>query len=594
MRAGEPPRLLVLSSRPDILHAVTEVASSIEPAPEVRGLFGRSLQVCPSDLILVDIAEPRATLTHLRRRFGGRAALVALVEGAVIDRLGSALAEEWTDYLFYPLNADELGFVWQRHTAGAEAPDIDLDVDESGRIRVVFPSRVRYQRPVVERVVVACRHLADLEGEAAFRLRVALGEAVANAILYGSGDRPGAVVRITAGTSPEGLRVTVSDEGEGFDPEAIPDPRSAEGLGRAGGRGLFLLRQLADRVAFNETGNEVSLTFRGVPDPLMRLEPLLRRFAEVTGLRFRLDRRSEDGRRVLFDRLGDERVERDETPSFGPDGALSLAYEASGVDAADLLRGWLEAIAESERAGERLMARRLRRERVLAELEIARDLQLRLLPSPEDFKDLARVAARCDPALSLGGDFYYLARLPGRRLGLMVGDVSSHGPSAALMMARTLSAVAVATGVESEPGAALDAMQEQLRAALESTEMYMTLFYGVLDPARRELRYANAGHPYAYRLEPGRIQRLETLDPPLGVAPVRAYREDRIAWPEGTLLAFTDGLAELGDPISTQGGPVRGLIERGELDPEALVAALFADSDNEMRLDDRTALAARA
>ena len=609
MSTGDSPRILVLSSRPDILQAVAEAAAGIEPRAEVCGLFGNPLTVGESDLILVDIAEPRATMPYLRRRFGRAAPLVALVESAWIERLGSALAEDWTDYLFYPVNAGELGLVWQKHTSTADAPDLELDVDESGRIRLVFPSRVRYQRPVVERVVVACRHLADLDGETAFRLRVTLGEAVANAILYGSGDRPGAVVRVTAATRPEGLRVRVSDEGEGFDPEAVPDPTAGEGVGRPRGRGLFLLRQLADHVEFNEVGNEVRLTFRGAPDPLHRIQPLLGRFAAVTGLRFRLERLFEDGMRVLFDGLEAEEGSAGsanvrETWPLGPDGGLRLVHETaeSGEgeavpppdgDAAALLAGWLGAMAEGEHAGERLLARKLRRERVLAELEIARDLQFRLLPSPEEFADLARVAARCDPALSLGGDFYYLVRLPGGRLGIMLGDVSSHGPSAALIMARTLSAVAAATGTEAEPGAALDAMHGHLRAALESTEMYMTLFYGVLDPERRELSYANAGHPHAYRLGRAGIRRLEALDPPVGIAGVPGFRQERVPWADETLLAFTDGLAELGDPITTPEARVRRLIDRGELDPEALVAALFAESDDEMRLDDRTAVAAR-
>lgn len=506
MKEGARARILVLSSRPDLLRAVTDAAAGIDPSPEVRGLFGRPLEVLPTDLILVDIAEPRATMPYLHRRFGPASAFVALIDVAWVDRLGSALAEDWTDYLFHPLNAAELGFVWQKHTSPGDAPDLNLDVDESGHIRVAFPSDVRYQRAVVERVVVACRHLGELDREAAFRLRVTLGEAVANAILYGSGDRPGAVVRVSAKAHADGLRVKVSDEGSGFDPSAVPDPVSAEGIGRPRGRGLFLLRQLADGVTFNEAGNAVTLSFRGAPEPLL--------------------------------------------------------------------------------------ARRQRRERVLAELEVARDLQLKLLPPPEDFRDLGRVAARCDPALSLGGDFYYLVRFADGCLGAMLGDVSSHGPSAALIMALTLSAVVVATRAEAEPAAVLDAMHGQLRAALDATEMYMTLFYGVLDPGLGELRYANAGHPYAYLLGSDGVRRLEALDPPVGVTAVRAYREMRVPSARQTLLAFTDGLAELSDPLDTPDSRVRRRIDRGDLDPEVLVDVLFADSDDEMRLDDRTAVAA--
>ncbi|MFW6193144.1 MAG: PP2C family protein-serine/threonine phosphatase, partial [Gemmatimonadota bacterium] len=73
----------------------------------------------------------------------------------------------------------------------------------------------------------------------------------------------------------------------------------------------------------------------------------------------------------------------------------------------------------------RLVREELARERLRAELGLAHDLQLRLLPDPDDFRDLFDVAARCDPADSVGGDFYQLARLPGDRLGVLLGDVSS-------------------------------------------------------------------------------------------------------------------------------------------------------------------------
>ena len=587
-----------------MLAAVAQAARDLDPLPEVRGLVGQALSVSASDLILVDIAEPRATASYLRARFGDAPGLVALIEGTWVDRLGSALAEDWTDYLFYPLNRDELGMVWRRHMAAAETPELTLDVDESGGIRVAFPSDVRYQRPVVERIVVACRHLAGLDTETAFRLRVALGEVVTNAILYGSGDRPGAVVRISAIADRGGLRVDVADEGDGFDPASVSDPISEDGIERSHGRGLFLLRQLADEVRFNEVGNEVSLIFRGSPDPFRRIEPWLGLFAEVTGLCFRLDRVLDEETEVLFDAWearGQTAAEHEtrETWPLGADGVLRLVLAApAGADAvedpaATLLAGWLGAVAEGADAHERLLDRRVRRARVLAELEIARDLQLRLLPDPRDFQDLALVAARCDPALSLGGDFYYLARLPGGCLGIMLGDVSSHGPSAALIMALTLSSVAVVTGTETDPGVALDAMHGQLLAALESTEMYMTLFYGVLDPERGELRYANAGHPYAYQIGSSGIDRLPALDPPVGMVPVPRYRQDRVPWSDETLLAFTDGLADLRDPLDEAGSDIRTMIDRGERDPGALLEVLFAPTDDELRLDDRTAVAAR-
>src|SRR5207244_120512 len=83
----------------------------------------------------------------------------------------------------------------------------------------------------------------------------------------------------------------------------------------------------------------------------------------------------------------------------------------------------------------RLVARDLGQQRVLRELELARDLQLKLLPSPSVLGSRVDVAARCRQAESVGGDFYNLLNLRADRIGVMIGDVTSHGFGAALLMA---------------------------------------------------------------------------------------------------------------------------------------------------------------
>ncbi len=263
--------------------------------------------------------------------------------------------------------------------------------------------------------------------------------------------------------------------------------------------------------------------------------------------------------------------------------------------AADFLLDWVSEILQTEAARELTGARRLSRERVLAELEVARDLQLRLLPPVEEFADLAEIAGRCEPALSLGGDFYYLTRLSDGRLGVMLGDVSSHGPSAALIMALTLSAAAVVARVHDGPGDVLARMHGQLLAALESTEMYMTLFYGVLDPGGRRLRYANAGHAFAFRARSDTLERLAALDPPVGMTAPDQYRESDIEWDTGTdtLLLFTDGLSEgLDDPTAGPRERLAPLLSGDDSDPGSLVDALFGQQEG-APADDRTALAVR-
>ncbi|MDH3733333.1 MAG: SpoIIE family protein phosphatase [Gemmatimonadota bacterium] len=605
MTSDPVPRILVLSSRPDVLAAVTAVASSLDPPPVTTNLLGPPGDLAASDLVIVDVGEPAATSGFLRARLGTDTRFVALLDGAWIERFGDALAGDWFDYLFFPISAPELGLVWRRHVGGEPAGDISLDVAEDGRVRLSFPSTVSYQRPAVERIVEAGRHLAGLDSDAAFRVRVAVGEAVANAILYGSGDGKRRLVHLELRTSEDSLDISVRDEGAGFDPESVPDPTTGSGLEGASGRGLLLMRRVSDGMAFNDVGNEVTLSFKGSTHPVRRLVPVLSEFSRTTGLDVRLEHLRPSGRDIVHDGLGDH-PEPDSLVTAEYDIAdrerlvLTYAAPSAGVEvvpgAEGLLSTLLDAIVDTDEARERWIDRRLRRERVLAELEVARDLQLRLLPDAVSFRDLAEVSARCEPALSLGGDFYFLSRLSGGRLGVMLGDVSSHGPSAALIMALTLSAAALAARGDAGAADVLDGMRDQLMGALETTEMYMTLFYAVIDPERRAVTYANAGHPYAYRLSPVGRSRLEALDPPIGMGSDAGYREERLSWAPGTstLLVFTDGLtADLVDPIADPGPALGSVLDADALEPERLVDALFADVPAGMRLDDRTALAVR-
>jgi serine/threonine-protein kinase RsbW len=116
---------------------------------------------------------------------------------------------------------------------------------------------------VIAEVVEACERLAFAGPRATLNLRVALGEALANAILYGNRQDPEKHVHVQAELRPGEVVVTVTDEGEGFDPSSVADPTLPENRGRSHGRGLFLLRKLADEVRFNEVGNAVTLVLRG-------------------------------------------------------------------------------------------------------------------------------------------------------------------------------------------------------------------------------------------------------------------------------------------------------------------------------------------
>ncbi len=87
--------------------------------------------------------------------------------------------------------------------------------------------------------------------------RVGLTEAITNAMLYGNARDPDKRVRVEAHLSTDAIVVSVTDEGSGFDPRRLPDPTTPRNRLRSGGRGIFLIRKLMDRVEFNDRGNSI-------------------------------------------------------------------------------------------------------------------------------------------------------------------------------------------------------------------------------------------------------------------------------------------------------------------------------------------------
>jgi len=123
-----------------------------------------------------------------------------------------------------------------------------------------FPSDVGYADSAVDLLARHCYPDADPGRQALFRLRVALAEAVANAIQCGNGADPSKFVHVQAELFHDRIRLAVTDEGPGFDPTAVPDPRDPDLLESPCGRGLFIIRHLAEHVEFNEKGNTIWMT----------------------------------------------------------------------------------------------------------------------------------------------------------------------------------------------------------------------------------------------------------------------------------------------------------------------------------------------
>lgn len=90
-----------------------------------------------------------------------------------------------------------------------------------------------------------------------FAVHLTLEEAFLNAVKHGNKNDPAKKVKIDYSVTSEKVEITITDEGEGFEPEAVDDPRFGKGLYEPGGRGLLLMNSYMDVVKYNEEGNSV-------------------------------------------------------------------------------------------------------------------------------------------------------------------------------------------------------------------------------------------------------------------------------------------------------------------------------------------------
>ena len=130
---------------------------------------------------------------------------------------------------------------------------------EPATFALELPSDVRLIDSAVTYLVQRCRAYGFNGSRLTLNFRVGIAEALANAIIYGNGRDPDKRVRLEVELSRERVAVLVRDEGEGFDPAAVPDPTLPENLEEPGGRGIFLIRELWDEVDFTGCGNCVRL-----------------------------------------------------------------------------------------------------------------------------------------------------------------------------------------------------------------------------------------------------------------------------------------------------------------------------------------------
>jgi serine phosphatase RsbU (regulator of sigma subunit)/DNA-binding NarL/FixJ family response regulator len=208
-----------------------------------------------------------------------------------------------------------------------------------------------------------------------------------------------------------------------------------------------------------------------------------------------------------------------------------------------------------------LRAQALEHQKVAQELALAGQIQASFMP--EDLPDLAgwQFAATIEPARETSGDFYDFIPLPSEQWGVVIADVADKGLGAALYMSLGRSLIRTyATEYPNRPDLVLLATNRRLLSDA-SAGLFITSFYGVLDPMSGTLTYCNAGHnpPYLIRgREQMMIQPLSKTGMVLGVTEEGSWEQSEIRLAQGdTLLLYTDGLIDVQDPAGASYGEKR-------------------------------------
>jgi sigma-B regulation protein RsbU (phosphoserine phosphatase) len=190
----------------------------------------------------------------------------------------------------------------------------------------------------------------------------------------------------------------------------------------------------------------------------------------------------------------------------------------------------------------RMAAALIEQERVRKELELAREIQLGLLPAQAN-KDFP-VSGLNIPAREVSGDFYDFFMRPDGVIYFNIADVSGKGMNAALLMAKTSSLLRCLAKRCDDPGVLLGQVNDEL-CETASHGMFVTIVSGFIDPGSGKIVLSNAGHqPPLFHRTDGAFQQIPAEAPPLGVAADLEFPTTTIHLNGGSLYIFTDGVTE--------------------------------------------------
>lgn len=243
----------------------------------------------------------------------------------------------------------------------------------------------------------------------------------------------------------------------------------------------------------------------------------------------------------------------------------------------------------------------LEKNRMERELQLGREIQSRLMPSPPCDVPGIELAARSVPCYEVGGDYYDFIEFPNGDLGLVIADVSGKGVSAALIMSSIQAALRMGAPLEDDL-ASLMARLNALLFRMAGGRKYVTFFFGRYRPGSGELQYVNAGHnPPMLVTADGSIEQVASTGRPIGILPDAVYREGTLQIPMGaTLFLYTDGLNEAANPQDDEFGMdrLRAVVSAAALEPldafaPRVLEAVHAFEEGAHATDDKTLVVLR-
>lgn len=218
-----------------------------------------------------------------------------------------------------------------------------------------------------------------------------------------------------------------------------------------------------------------------------------------------------------------------------------------------------------------------RHTRITTELETAAKVQQLILPPRYGVCGRFRHEGASIAGLHLGGDFFDVIQLLDDRLAITIGDVCGKGVAASFVMAVTQGFLHHALRASADPQAAIIALNEFLLTRLDPGT-FVSLWVGVLDGAHGKLTYVDAGHGYAFLLEPHGIHRRLTTDATLliGISPDGTYKPRCLDLPaSGTIALLSDGVVEQRPLVSKASDvPMPSVSMREELGVDAIIEFL--------------------